>query len=109
MKDTASPYGLVSSLLVFGVLPRLPIADHSFPDQEARMNAIQVVRKKTETVVAQLRICQAFNSQVPAAANIIINPGENDYVFRETDRCYHRPYRVVEIVGKQFFLLVENK
>lgn len=109
MNDTAAPNGLVPSLLVFGVLPRLPIANHSFPDQVARMNVLQIARKEMETVVAQLRVRQALNSRIPAAANMIINPGDSIYVFRETDRRYHGPHRVLDVQDKQIFNLVDNK
>ena len=56
-----------------------------------------------------MRVCQALNSRVPAAANYTLNVGEYMYVFRETNRTFHGPYRIIAVEDKQVFFLVGNK
>lgn len=97
LNDTMGPNGLVPTLLVYGMLPRLPVAESDFPDQQACMRALPVSRREMETIVAQLRINQALRARISAAANYIISPGDLIRVFRETDRKIHGPYTVLRV------------
>lgn len=45
MNQTTSPRGLVPTLLVFGIVPRMPVAPMSLPAQRERMQAIVAARQ----------------------------------------------------------------
>jgi hypothetical protein len=46
MNDTVGPHGLVTSLLLFGVIPRIPIPveEESIPDQSLRSEAMETAQ-----------------------------------------------------------------
>lgn len=98
------PEGLVPTLLVYGMLPRLPAANSDFPDQQSRMRALEVARREMETIVAKLRITQAMRSRIHAAANYVITPGDLVRVYRETNNQLNGPYKVVKVEGKQIYI-----
>lgn len=50
LNDAMGPIGIFPTLLVSGMLPRLPVADYAFPNQQARMRALAVARSEMETV-----------------------------------------------------------
>ncbi len=50
LKNTAGPHGLVPTLLVFGTLPKIPLANvaHLAPDQRDRFAALEAARREME-------------------------------------------------------------
>lgn len=70
VNDTAGPDGLVSTLLVFGTLPRLPVSLVSpLRSQKERMETIDAARKEFVKIIAKRRVNSAQKQNVPAAAS----------------------------------------
>lgn len=109
MNDTMGPNGSVPSLLVFGCLPRFPSVNSKVPEQVERMDALQAARREMETITAETRIRKALSSRVPRNADLIISPGDSVRVFRETDRRYIGPFKVIRVDDKQVYVLDGNR
>lgn len=109
MNQTAGPNGLVPTLLVFGVLPRMPVAPVSLPAQRDRVMAMHAARNEMAKHVAKSRLERAARSRVPAAADAVIRAGTSVLVYREkpVDR-WIGPYEVLSTDGKQVWLNVGN-
>lgn len=109
MNNTLGPEGLTSSLLVFGTQPRFPPLNTALPKQSERMAALRNARAEMATITAELRVRKALMSKIPTAASYVINPGEQVWVYRETDKRYIGPHPVIRVEDKQVFILVGNK
>lgn len=110
VNDTAGPNGLVPTLLVFGVLPRLPIHPRDLPDQRDRMQAMQVARAEMARITARARVHVALNRNVPAAADTDIRILDNVLVFRESPvNKWVGPYTVVDVKGKSIYVDVNGR
>ncbi|GAB0490294.1 hypothetical protein MMPV_001526, partial [Pyropia vietnamensis] len=83
MNQTAGPNGLAHTLLVFGVLPRTPIAPLTLSAQQYRVKALQTARREMEGHVARARVRVARRAPVPAAAGQRLAPGMEVLVYRE--------------------------
>lgn len=110
MNQTAGTHGLVPSLLVFGVLPRFPVAPSALPSQRERMMAVHTARATLLQHLARTRVLRALRSRVPAAADADIRAGAAVLVYRErpVDK-WEGPYPVVATNGKQVWLLVSGR
>lgn len=109
LNDTMGPEGLVPTLLVFGTLPRFPTVESSNAGQFERMNALESARKEYATITAELRIRKALMSRVPRTTDLVLHPGDQVRVFRETDKKYTGPYPVIRVDGKQVFVIDKDK
>lgn len=109
MNDSMGPEGLVPSLLVFGIMPRFPSTNSRLPGHRERMEAIRIANAEMATITAEMRIRQALRAKTPASADYVINPGDNVRVFRESDKRFLGPYRVVQVEGKQIFIERDGK
>eukprot|EP00171_Calliarthron_tuberculosum_P005221 IDg5221t1 len=70
INDTVGPHGLCPSLLVFGILPRLPeITLKDFPSVRERKKALVMARIEYEKHVAAQLISRGKNSIPPQAAS----------------------------------------
>ncbi len=107
--DTAGPKRLVPSLLVFGTLPRFPTVNTKLPAQRERMHALQLARTEMATITSELRIRKAIMSKLPRNCDLIVRPGDQVRVCRETDKKYVGPCPVLRVDGKQLFFLTGNK
>lgn len=65
INDTAGEKRLVSSLLVFGVIPSVGNSNANLRDQADRLKATKDAREETATITAERRIRRAVNSNVP--------------------------------------------
>ena len=83
MNDTSGPNGLVPTLLVFGVLPRIPIIPSSLPNQSTRLQIMMKARKEMSPVIAKSALSRAMRMNVPSAANKVFRTGDEVLVFRE--------------------------
>lgn len=81
--DTAGPSGLVPSLLVFGVMPRLPIRPAALPSHVDRMRAAVLARKEMIDIVAKQRLETAANRRVPNAADSTFCINDEVLMYRE--------------------------
>lgn len=71
-KDTADADGLSSSLLVFGVILRLPLSPRELPTQTERTKAIKAAREEISRLAALDRIKRALTKRVPAAVDEVL-------------------------------------
>lgn len=110
MNQTAGTHGLVPSLLVFGELPRLPVAPSALPSQQERMMAVHTARATLLQHLVRTRVLRALRSRVPAAADADMRAGAAVLVYRErpVDK-WEGPYPAVATNGKQVWLLVSGR
>jgi hypothetical protein len=109
INSTASPEGLVPSLLVFGILPKLPsIPGQCFPNRE-RMRINEVARKEYEVIVAKQRIHLGLNKKPPPASDHVYAVGDSVYVFRERLKSWTGPHVVASVDDKDIAVYREEK
>lgn len=83
INDRAGPQGLVPTLLIFGVMPRISVVPSELPDQISRMAAMHSARKEMTAFIAKDRLSTAIRANVPAAAMKNIKVGSDILVYRE--------------------------
>lgn len=81
--DTDGPNGLVHTLLVFGVIPRIPLHAHDLPNNISRIESMINARKEAAKLIAQSRINTALQRSVPTAANSTFAIGVEVPIFRK--------------------------
>lgn len=110
MNQTAGPQGLVPTLLVFGVIPRMPVAPLPLPSQRDRTQAMVTARNEMATLVARARVQRGLVSNVPAAADRDVTPGTKVLVYRErpVDQ-WEGPYVVVAVRDKTVWLAIDGQ
>lgn len=85
LNDTAGPNGLVPTLLVFGLMPQMPIIPLQLPSQMERMAAIHAARKELSQTIASTRVTQALTRQTPSASMSSLKIGdESSYISRDS-------------------------
>ena len=83
MNNTAGSNGLSPTLLLFGVVPRIPIVPSQLPDQRRRMKAWKTARTEIMKHIAKVRLSEERRRNVPAAANNDIRAGMKVLFYRE--------------------------
>ncbi|OSX79162.1 hypothetical protein BU14_0085s0013 [Porphyra umbilicalis] len=83
MNKTIGPHGLVPTLLVFGLIPRVPVSPLRLPTQQDRMRAAETACKEMRAQVARTRVQAALRLRVPAAADADLPVGTSVLVYRE--------------------------
>ena len=110
INDCAGPRGLCPTLLVFGVLPQLPVPskqDHA--TQTERYRAAALARNEYERIVSAERIRLAARKPPPPAAKLQFAPGDMVFVYRERLKQFTGPHMIASIHGKQARLHVGEK
>lgn len=98
--DTAGENGLVSTVLVFGVVPRMPPRPHVLPKNVSGLNTMIKARKGSSKTIAQSRMATALQRSVPVAA-VAVTIGDAVLMFREKPvGKWIGPYIVVKTNGK---------
>ena len=101
VNDTAGPDGNVPSLLVFGVLPKIPHVQVRSTSQEERMKALKLAREEYERIVARRRIQHGLLQKPPPSADFRFSPGQPVYVYRENLKHFTGPHLVMHIDEKK--------
>lgn len=83
INDEAGPNEMVTTLLVFGFMPRLPIKSHNLFYRIARLKAMKYGHEEATRIVAQSRLATAIASSVPSAADSDIIIGDEALLFGE--------------------------
>lgn len=83
VNDTAGPRGLVPTLLVFGISPRLPISPKELPGQIQRMKAMKAARREMSRITAQARITMALTRNAPKGTDSNIAIGDEILWYRD--------------------------
>ena len=95
INTSINPFGLIPTVLVYGLLPRMPGVENSGPlPQEQRFKVIQEARDEYAQWVAQMRVKLGLGTNVPSSANESYEKGDLVYVWRETPRMWTGPFRV---------------
>lgn len=97
MNDTPGPSGLVSTLLLFGILPRIPVRPTALPKQTKRMELMHSAKMKMMAILSQAGLQTALNSAVPTAADNQFRVGDEVLMYREKPvNKWIGPYIVVD-------------
>lgn len=83
VKDTAGPIGLVPRLLVFGVMPRLPVHPKDIPDQRSRMHAMNIALNEMSRMMEKECVHVSILRNVPTSADADIKIRDEVLTFRE--------------------------
>jgi hypothetical protein len=104
VNDSAGPDGLVPSILVFGVAPRLPIGKpQGHPSNVERIRTMRSAMDEYKNIIGQERIRRAM-SNAHKQQNHIFESGELVLVYRDKHRDAKGPYRVVDVQGKVVYV-----
>lgn len=104
MNDTYGPEVLIPSLMVFGVVPRMPLGRSALPDQEYRMQAVKVGRAEMEPIASEIRISRALYKKPPIATDKPVAAGMNIFVYREKDGQWVGPVMAKVVEGKAVYV-----
>lgn len=105
INDTIGPEGLVSLLLLFGVVPTFPNVSSELPAQRERLASLDAARKEMETITAELRIETALRAKLPPSTRYLIQPGNSVLVYCEKSRQYEEPYKVSRVCDKELYVV----
>jgi len=83
MKQKIGPHGLVPTLLVFGLIPWIPVSPLRLSTQLDRMRAADTARKEMRAQVARARLRVALRDRVSAASDADLVLGAQVLVYRE--------------------------
>ncbi len=110
MNATAGRDGLSTCLLVFGILPTLPITSRDFPEQRKRMKALQTAQSEMVKIIARQRLASALRRNVPSAADRDILTGSDVLLYKEKPRHeWVGPYKVMEGDNKNMLLNITGR
>lgn len=105
LNDTVGPHGLGPTLLVFGIMPRIPFVHVNLPDQIERMKAMTEARKEMGKRMAATLLKKAMKMNAPAAATRNIQIGSEVLVYKEKPiRKWLGPHLVLDVQGKAVFV-----
>lgn len=109
MNDTVGPEGFIPSHLVFGSLPRFPAVKSTLSDQANRLRALEYARTEYASIVARLRVQEVLRSRLPPASNYVFVPGGLVHVYREGDKQFIGPLRIIRVEGKEIYVKHNNR
>lgn len=95
--NTGRPTGMVPALLVFGVVPILPIQPNELPKQQERMMFLRDSCQHMAKLTSQIRLQKAVNSRVTAATDSNIKIGDQALFYRDDPNACSEPFRVVDV------------
>lgn len=97
--DTIGLKGLIPSLVVFGIIPRLPIATE-LSNQVERMKVFAEAKAKYEAIVANQRIIMAMRYSIPIPTDREYQIADYVLVYREEPQLWVGPMVVTEAGDK---------
>jgi hypothetical protein len=96
MNSTLGPDGLVPMLLVYGQLPRVPsLASTPILTVKQRISLMATARAEYEQWVAQQRVAIGLSKKPPDVVDRMFAAGEHVYVYRERQRAWTGPDKIV--------------
>lgn len=109
MNKTVGPAGLVPTLLVLGVVPRISICPVDLPAPKVRLEAMRTARDEMLRTVARARLRTALRTRVPRATDADVAAGMAVLVFREKPvNCWVGPYTIIMAEVKHVWLDVDG-
>lgn len=98
MNKTVGPHGLVSTLLTFGVMPKLrDISERDVRAQRERLRAACTARKEYDKFIAKSIVPRGLRTIPPPAADHTYVPRDFVYVYREVLKQYTGPHLVSSV------------
>lgn len=101
---TAETEGLVSALLVFVVIQRVPMHPKELTHHDEQMIALRNARRLMAKTKAEMRFGTAFNRRVPSSINYNLRIDDLELVYCDKDSRWMAPWRVVDIKDKSKFI-----
>ncbi len=94
VNNTGEPDGLIPTLLVFAMIPQIPLGniDHLPQNQRDRFAAMASARKKMETIIAAQRFKLAQKSRSKPVDVFSIPPGADVLVYRDKSNLWEEPF-----------------
>lgn len=80
--DIAEPAGMVPALLVFEIVPRMPVHANELPKQQERMMALQHLGTHMAKLTNEIRLEKAVNSSVTAGTDADMKIDDQMLVYR---------------------------
>lgn len=110
MNCTAGSNGISPILLVFEIVPRMPVRPDELLEQRQRMNALNKAGKEMRKILAKRRIGTARRMNVPCAAARDIRPGMKVLFYREipVNKCTGS-FVVIAVDNKKVWLNVGDR
>lgn len=110
MNQTAGPSGLLPMLLVFGLVPRMPVSPVDLPKQKQRLLAMRTARDEMRRRLARDRLRTALRTRVPPASELPVATRMSVLVCREKPiNRWVGPFTVVNTDGKVVWLDVDGQ
>ena len=100
MNDTNGDNGLVPSLVVFGIIPQLPINSSEIPAQKERMVALSKAQMEMNAVIAERRILAALARSIPTATDFVFEIGQEVLVYQERSKEWIGPATITGVRDK---------
>lgn len=94
------PDGLVTTNLVYGALPPLPIATAKLPKKQASMKALSCARAEMEQITLEGRINRALRSKILPESRYFIQRGELVRVYREEANRWIGSVQMIKVERK---------
>lgn len=99
MKDcnvTTGPSSMVSTLLVFGEVTRIPARSEELTTKRKHMEALQAVVIQIKKLVAKLGLNIVLNQSVTSATDKNVKIGGVVLVFRDNTGRWEGPFKVID-------------
>ena len=102
VNDTVGPHGLCPTLLVFGVIHKMPdVTPNAVPAQQQRLRAMVTARAEYEKYFGRALVNRGLRSIPPPAADRKYMSGDYVYVYREGLKHYTGPHLVASVDRKR--------
>lgn len=109
MNNTAGPNGHCLTLLVFDVVPQLPLGLSDLPEQRESMKDLHKAQCVMIKATSTSRIRTALNRKVRVEANREIKIDSQVLFYREKSEVWEGPYYVVAGDGKSLWMIIKNQ
>lgn len=76
MNDTNGGKGLITSLVVFGIIPRFAFISSDTHSQKERMLALSKEQMEMNSAISERRILDAVTGSIPTATDFIFGIGQ---------------------------------
>ncbi len=92
----AGPNGLIPTLLVFGMVPNLPIGNlNRIPrNSKGKVLRVETAKRELETIVAQKRLKLAEKPRTKPMENLVLSPGSPVLSIDERLKPWEGPYEI---------------
>ena len=98
VNDTAGPYGLIPTLLVFGAYPQVSMDSPPSPSTIRRAEAIQKAMKALRRAAAERAVSNALNTRNgPSTDELLSLPLQSEVMVWRKKNGWQGPYKVIDI------------